>query len=155
MNYRFLTCFSIACCLIFSLTVSTNAEDSATDKEDILLTGAHELDSDFVAGACSVNDQQSFINPGNTNFTPHLRRCAQKELGDRDNTVACLRQILPSLSLPCANCFGDTVACTKDHCWFDCMFDDQSAGCKSCSTINCGPALEQCTGVTKDNLPPC
>lgn len=108
---------------------------------------------EMVAGGCNQLDQLNFINPTNTNFAKQLRSCAKKEMGDANGTVNCLMTVFPSLSRPCSQCFGDAVGCTKDKCWFECMFDQHSADCKGCSVDNCRPSLISCSGVSRENLP--
>lgn len=108
---------------------------------------------DETAGACNHRDQQDYINPNNTNFAPQVRRCARDAMGNGASTTACITRAFPSVSQGCARCFGAAVQCTKDKCWFECMLNDSSADCTSCSLDNCRPGLESCTGVPRTHLP--
>lgn len=112
-----------------------------------------QVTPETLTNACTSEDKQLYIHRENTAFSHSLRSCANDTWGDAEETAQCLRKTHQQLSYPCAKCFGNTAACTKDKCFWTCAFSPRGAGCRNCSLEQCGDELENCTGVPRNHLP--
>lgn len=126
---------------------------SEPEEYNTLVFGAKTPVKDLKANQCSANDKEKFIHRTHPTFAEKVRGCGRASLGDKADTAKCLCKEHPELTSDCANCWGDTVACTKEECTWECMFNDRSDDCRRCSKEKCVPALAACTGVPADQLP--
>ncbi|MGB5694515.1 MAG: hypothetical protein WBM46_02575 [Polyangiales bacterium] len=93
--------------------------------------------------------------------TTYVSPCATTALGDGAATSACLQEDPPALSAPCADCFGDTTACTLTNCVVggggacappnasdspDCVACREEAGCVATQETCIGDLATACAG---------
>jgi hypothetical protein len=74
--------------------------------------------------------------------------CAEGCFGGGDCTRDCLIE-MTMISMPCAQCFGDVVACTAMMCTFECLGGGDSPECMACrDSRGCSAAFATCSGLS-------
>ena len=87
-------------------------------------------------------------------FNAEVQICATAAVGDCVETSRCV-QDSTGASKDCADCYGETTACTLEHCIAPpafCATTPFSAECVACREEFCVPAFDACRG---DFAPEC
>jgi hypothetical protein len=106
----------------------------------------------IVSARCSA--LEALVWKDNNDFSLALSGIARLNFGSGPSTAADLLNKYKDLSLECASCFGDNVACGVARCFIHCMFSSFSAACLDCTDRECNPALKACLGVEDAGMPP-
>jgi hypothetical protein len=105
------------------------------------------LDGLKASGKCTDSSDYPIVNDQDTTKA-QFQACASACIS-KNPISSCVDSCMTKklgLSSTCASCFGDEAQCTIDSCLVPCL-NPNSAACEQCSLTNCGPALEQCTGI--------
>lgn len=103
--------------------------------------------------ACKPEDKALFA--GNQEFADRISDFAVKSFGMASGTVEKLTKAYPALTVGCAECFGEAVACGTKNCFLKCAISANSPACVACSTEHCRPRLMACVGTHNESeLPP-
>ena len=104
---------------------------------------------------CTTDDLS--VWRGNQEFSDNVAKFALSSFGRCAATVSKIILAYPTLSLACANCFGETVACGTRNCWMACIVDPFAERCIECSARNCRGDFLKCSGFFNEAdwpLPP-
>lgn len=123
---------------------TTKEEPEAVDKKG---------DPEVLAGRCGAPDRRDHIYRTNRAFAVKFQECGRAAWGEAVETAKCLVDAYPTLTKPCAGCFGDFVGCAKDNCFWSCMLDSKGEACRKCAIDNCEAGLSRCSGVPVNQLP--
>ena len=103
-------------------------------------------------GKCAAAKDLDFVCAGNVTAKLHLCGTVCKDQSnDSQVQLACISPCLQSgteLSMGCADCFRDFVACTTIECAAVCAADLNADACKACQVSKgCAGALFRCSGL--------
>merc|ERR1711879_246326 len=99
----------------------------------------------FGKNACTnIADQKIWNVKGKANFDADMISCGRLCWGRGDCMKKCMKSV-EGYSNACTQCFGDTAACTKSNCFFECV-GVQTPSCKKCIDDFCTPTLKSCSG---------
>ena len=101
---------------------------------------------------CTRADR-TLLKSANHQFAADLENCGIKAWGNGEKASECLKSLYPNLSTGCANCFGEFVNCSRDHCKWACLSDPRSSKCSDCASEHCSAALVTCTGLAATEIP--
>ena len=112
----------------------------------------------FIASAsaqkCTEAESKLWIDQ--YDFTKNMMTCAMKGMGSSKVASNCLvDKYSGALSLDCATCFGETIACGAKSCGQPCSKDPSCAECKECAySSGCDGAMKACTGIETGPMSP-
>jgi hypothetical protein len=106
---------------------------------------------DAKEGACQNPPDHATWESKKSVFASDLETCGRECWGDSSCVTSCIVK-LDGYSIPCANCFGGLVSCTKSNCMSKCLFG-HSVACIDCTKTTCTPKFSTCSGIPMDDVP--
>jgi len=104
-----------------------------------------------MANACrNRNDELALRHRGSLGVESDLYHCAYDTDGSVDKGAHCMQQKI-KLSNACANCYGESIHCTEQHCMEECACSARaSRTCERCQQQHCRSPFRACSGLAAD-----